>query len=1597
LIFALALLAFDVVGRESATRQKMKLFSYCFKLASRGRFVDERTVHNAALALSEHCHGWQSVPIITELTEQLIKEFVFTTPTGDPAAMLSLLLPKLLADLPPLTQAAQIASVVTAAKWPPKCIIGLISVMREVPLTADQADGVVQRVVAQLRSLELDVVSFPPVLSQLLLFANTKDCVDTFLPAVCGLFEQLGVAERRADQRRMLHHVEGTVLLHLEFSMRHRQTLASKLIALIKADRIALRAPFAVALLLTAGAVPRFESDAFKLARTLVQRACETAVELEAMAMHKTRTAFEALGAQESTTATRAALAVALPVVVPRALLDCVEHSENGWDHVIEALVKLGEMLITPRKQLRAPVMALQGAIGRELLALLFARRAAARGAIVQFIVSQLLLSTDSAPHCVRLLETIVRSSGQHLVPHTRALRDALECVPQLQPPSLAPLLLGALAPLLADNASSESAALRDTTMLVLRKSLFARAEESRRAACDGFVALLQHVALVECRCGAAGGATCMCATTMSDAALATCHEILGALQRCCSQQLSVRARLYAGLTSFVRQLARYATDENVRARDGRNEALAQAAELLDAVLSLLLAQLAQQCTGNLEALAAAGAAAASAAVLVPIQLERAFDVDGAARGTVPTQLEPLDDLFASLIACLHASRALAVSAELVASPTSAYSRAVAALEYVAAQLPRPELEDWALDPSTPFAPTTNIGAFNQQRGQLLLRIFEVFAGYRIVARAFPRHAGAAAPPTLIMAVADSSAFLTLYGRLFAVIREGERAGAASSSNISKAARLDADANDEPAADDDDGVAAAAKGGKARKPPIDRRAKLGAALAGATLRFDAVAAHQLLCLAVGGDFAAELWPDVTAEQREHASARARCDVELRHHVLRAVAQHLDDVARERRLADTLMPVDSDLRRRFAGVSGFERSRRTTPHTTSQSASTTTVMADHVELASSERQRQLEAHAQCVALARVLFAEYERMGASERLVKRNAKTMPALVLEAFAKAWLLLTASDEAGAADVLSVARAVLESDYESACGAAEARSLDAVVNKNSRPLDSGREQQNPVDEDVVVQVPMSSGGNASDQRRREVVTTSRRQYLLGKMAGALFERVAALLALEATPVRECELLVQCVVPLAMRTSGASADKLATSVGQALRLRDELAPIKHTGVARALVALFGACEMRVSNSDSHKDLLKIANSIESLLGSCDRSRMPSEVDEFASVVHNASIVHVIGVVHQAIEARLDYAEVAIEYGHRVLAACPIAMQLVRSVAASGSLLDIEALLVKKESDELPTPPPLAPIVNAGGAPQLLRAKSGAAVSAALPALDPVQRRSVAMLASSVLSALDNVYATVRMSVAMLYRLTIAAQPPACAERQTRLLTRVMKVLTVCVRDASSVATRRQPTQKLLRMCTAATQYMFKQTSTWLTYLSDLPIRAASIRKLNLGKKRARAQGEGGDDFADDDGDAGAAERDGEESENEAESALALLQKQQMDVKRVERDVKLVPALVESLERFHTMLLKFEKFVKIDELTNSVPQSAAREFQLDIEALRRQGKLLAAQNGPMADNDDDDDDDGDENGKKVKRARQVEPENAQMEEDVHELL
>jgi hypothetical protein len=75
------------------------------------------------------------------------------------------------------------------------------------------------------------------------------------------------------------------VLQQLSFAMRHNQELAARVVAHAKAATLPLAAPFACALLLAAAGVPRHADNALNTLRSIVVRACDTAVRLEQLSL----------------------------------------------------------------------------------------------------------------------------------------------------------------------------------------------------------------------------------------------------------------------------------------------------------------------------------------------------------------------------------------------------------------------------------------------------------------------------------------------------------------------------------------------------------------------------------------------------------------------------------------------------------------------------------------------------------------------------------------------------------------------------------------------------------------------------------------------------------------------------------------------------------------------------------------------------------------------------------------------------------------------------------------------------------------------------------------------------------------------------------------------------------------------------------------------------------------------------------------------------------------------------------------------------------------------------------------------------------------
>jgi hypothetical protein len=508
------------------------------------------------------------------------------------------------------------------------------------------------------------------------------------------------------------------------------------------------------------------------------------------------------------------------------------------------------------------------------------------------------------------------------------------------------------------------------------------------------------------------------------------------------------------------------------------------------------------------------------------------------------------------------------------------------------------------------------------------------------------------------------------------------------------------------------------------------------------------------------------------------------------------------------------------------------------------------------------------------------------------------------------------------------------------------------------------RDEPEEVEPDVV-----EHPSNSSDRRRDKAF--HRRPLLFQAIGCALVERAARLVG--AAQLREAELMLQCLAPIVARAPGPCADKLAAAL-EALMSQQDGEPLKSAALCRVLVGLFSTAETRSADVEHHKETIKIVQAVEMVLGSTDRERLPGTPSVHACIAHNQSIVHITTALHAVIEARLDAAETVLDFVRRVLAACPQAMQLVRFNAPAGTVLDLATLTIKAEarsdaaSPLQQLPPPLAPVGNrnagaAAAAPPPRGKSAGAAV--AFPQLDPIQYRAVAALAHSVLSALDQVYIMLRIVVAIETRITAAALPPACAERHTRLLTKTMRLLVAIVREPSAAATRRQPTNRALRLVNAASQHLVRPCSRWITYLSTLP--TGSLKSIVAAKKRARAAGDADDDDADD-GDASG------DDGHDAASALGRLNQQAQNERSVERDSRLVPSLVEAVEKYSTSLIKYSKLSKVEALLDGEGDDAGvvREFSLDIEAIKA---ALRARGADMDVDNDVDEDDDDDNAKK----------------------
>uniref|UniRef100_A0A8C8VDP1 FA complementation group I n=1 Tax=Pelusios castaneus TaxID=367368 RepID=A0A8C8VDP1_9SAUR len=578
-----------------------------------------------------------------------------------------------------------------------------ISVCLDIPLSAEELQFVVEKVLRMFSKLDLQEI--PPLVYQLLLL-SAKGSKKTVLEGIITFFNQLDKRQKEESvdleaatvPLDQLRHVEGTIILHIISVISLDRDLGRELIKLLKAEQQRdpgkTLCPFSVALVLSVAVKHRFEEQVFDFLKMLIVRSCKDLQFLQGSKF------LQDLFPQQYD--------------VGSIILGVVENSVFGWDHVTQGLVDLGFTLMEsyePKKVLGKAVEMSSGLsktpaqqacrLGANILLETFKAHEPIRSAILEQVLNRVITKASSpVNHFIDLLSNIVISAPLVLQNSSSRVTETFDNLAFL-PLDMVQGLLKAVQPLL-----KVSMSVRDSLILVLRKAIFSRQLDARKAAVAGFLLLLKNFkvlgSVTSSQCSQAIGASQVQADIHacynSAANEAFCLEILGSLKRCLNQQADVRLMLYEGFYDVLR----------------RNS------QLSNSIMETLLSQIKRYYEPEPD-------------LLPPLKLDGCI----MAQGDQIFLQEPLAHLLSCIQHCLawyKSTVQLRHDAEEEEEEEEDYVGFQQALEEMLDSITRrmikSELEDFELDKSADFSLSSGVGVKNNIYAILVMGVCEVLMEY---------------------------------------------------------------------------------------------------------------------------------------------------------------------------------------------------------------------------------------------------------------------------------------------------------------------------------------------------------------------------------------------------------------------------------------------------------------------------------------------------------------------------------------------------------------------------------------------------------------------------------------------------------------------------------------------------------------------------------------------------------------------------------------------------------------------------------------------------------------------------------------------------
>ncbi|XP_008118382.2 Fanconi anemia group I protein isoform X1 [Anolis carolinensis] len=604
----------------------------------------------------------------------------------------------------------QLINTLCSSRWGHQHVIHLTSMFRDVPLSTEELQFVVEKVLRMFPKLDLQEI--PPLVYQLLLLSS-KGSKKNILQGIINFFNQMDkkLKEEQKNSESMdleeatvpadqLRHVEGTIVLHIVLAINLDQDLGKELIKYLKAeqqgDPSRALCPFSVTILLSMAKIHRFEEQVFDFLKASIMRSFKDKQFLQGSKF------LQDLAPQRYD--------------ISAVFLEVVANSVFGWDHVTQGLVDLGFVLMDsygPKKPFGgkgtetnhglSKTPAQQSCkLGADILLEAFKVHELIRSEILEQVLNRVITTAGSSVnHFIDLLSSIIMSAPLVLQNSSSKVAEAFDHLSFL-PLETVQGLLKAVQPLLKISMS-----MRDSLILVLRKSMFSGQLDARKSAVAGFLLLLKNFkvlgSLTSSQCSQAIGASQVQVDVHAHynaaANEAFCLEILGSLRRCLSQQADVRLMLYEGFYDVLR----------------RNS------QLSNSVLDMLLSQMKWYYETEPD-------------LLPPIKLEGCIL---AQRDQIFLQ-EPLAHLLCCIQHCLawyKNTLTLRQQNEDDAGEDGEDDKGFQQeldemLESITRRMIKSELEDFELDKSADFSQSTGVGLKNNIYAILVMGVCEVLIEY---------------------------------------------------------------------------------------------------------------------------------------------------------------------------------------------------------------------------------------------------------------------------------------------------------------------------------------------------------------------------------------------------------------------------------------------------------------------------------------------------------------------------------------------------------------------------------------------------------------------------------------------------------------------------------------------------------------------------------------------------------------------------------------------------------------------------------------------------------------------------------------------------